>query len=278
MTEPSLHFQRFIRNFFSLAACFYLYSCTLTLESFAIVQIGKLNPSAIYFGVRQTSLFASNGGSLESKRPSIPFNAVTLVSRGMDAFRDGDVKKSVELFDAAEDASGGKLRPYLWQRGISYYYLDEFHKGSNQFRNDVSVNPLDVEEIVWDIACLNRLQTFTATSTLNNSNKEPLSLPPGKKDRRKIMGYVYSLFRNEGTEQDLALAGFGRNYGSNKIILSPSDEFYSLFYLGLYCDSKGEFTKAAQYMTEAITTEYASKSKDYMVAVAKVHNKVRGWF
>jgi hypothetical protein len=258
--------------------CFYLFSCTSTLESFSILQIVKLNPSAIYFGVRQTSLFATNGGGLESKRPSIPFNAVTLVSRGMDAFRGGDVKKSVELFDAAEDASDGKLRPYLWQRGISYYYLDELQKGSNQFRNDVLVNPLDVEEIVWDIACLNRLQSFTAPSTLSNSNKEHLSLPPGKKDRRKIMGYVYSLFRNEGTEQDLALAGLGRNYASNNLIQSPADEFYSLFYLGLYCDSKGEFTKAAQYMTEAITTEYAKKSKDYMVAVAKVHNNVRGWF
>jgi hypothetical protein len=195
----------------------------------------------------------------------------------MDAFRGGDVKKSIELFDAAEETSDGKLRPYLWQRGISYYYLDEFQKGSHQFRNDVSVNPLDVEEIVWDIACLNRLRSSTATSSLNNIGNDPLTLPPGKKDRRKIMGYVYSLFRNEGTEQDLALAGFGRNYGSYSPSISPSDEFYSLFYLGLYCDSKGEFAKSSQYMTEAISTEYAKKSKDYMVAVAKVHCNVRGW-
>lgn len=45
----------------------------------------------------------------------------------------------------------------------------------------MKVNPLDVEEIVWDIASLSRLDP----KNIPPSNM--MSLPPGKKDRRKIM-------------------------------------------------------------------------------------------
>ena len=138
----------------------------------------------------------------------------------MQSFRDYDVPSSLSYFNQAED-SLPKLTPYLWQRGISYYYLDKFQEGSDQFRLDVSVNPLDVEEIVWDISCLARLE--------KNGAKFPpermMALPKGKKDRRKIMSTVYSLFRGDGaSELDLFTAGHDGN---------ASDEFYSLFYLGL---------------------------------------------
>ena len=59
----------------------------------------------------------------------------------------------------------------------------------------------DVEEIVWDIACLARLDPASFPPTTM------LSLPKGQKDRRKIMGTVYSLFRGETTEEALIIAG-----------------------------------------------------------------------
>lgn len=193
-----------------------------------------------------------------------------LVTKGMDAFRQGKIRESIQFFDEAEEASNGKLSPYLWQRGISYYYVDEFQKGSNQFRRDVSVNPIDVEEIVWDIACINRMfPNITTKQQQQQSNI--MSLPKGKNDRRKIMGAVYSLFRGDESsskESNLALAGNGA---------AASDEFYALFYLALYCESKGEDTKAEYYMKEAVSSEYAKKSSDYMVSVAKVHCNVRAW-
>jgi len=34
-----------------------------------------------------------------------------------------------------------------------------------------------------------------------------MSLPVGKRDRRKIMGTVYALFREDSTEMDLAMVG-----------------------------------------------------------------------
>lgn len=99
------------------------------------------------------------------------------VSEGMERFRRGDIQGSIESFDSSV-SPGSKA--YLWQRGISYYYADDFEKGSQQFRNDVLRSPLDVEEIVWDIACLLRMDPTFPSPTM-------MSLPPGKTDRRPIM-------------------------------------------------------------------------------------------
>jgi hypothetical protein len=65
----------------------------------------------------------------------------------------------------------------------------------------VTVNPLDVEEIVWDIACQLRLSPTTFPPV------RAMSLPTGKTDSRRIMGPVYRLFRGLGSEEELALAG-----------------------------------------------------------------------
>lgn len=64
-----------------------------------------------------------------------------LVSQGMQLFQQGDINGSIDLFDRA-DAMDKSIRPFLWQRGISYYYADRFQEGSEQFRYDVRVNPL----------------------------------------------------------------------------------------------------------------------------------------
>jgi hypothetical protein len=62
-------------------------------------------------------------------------------------------------------------------------------------------------------------------------------------------------------------------------ICSIADEFYSLFYLGLYCESKCEDSKAANYMKAAAATEYATGpgTSDYMTSCARVHCRLRGW-
>lgn len=125
---------------------------------------------------------------------------------------------------------------------------------------------MDVEEIVWDIACLARSNPQGEFPPVDK-----MSLPRGKTDRRKIMSVVYSLFRGDGaTEHDLAMAGHNGN---------ASELFYSLFYLGLYCEIRGEDGKAANYMKAAATSPYATGfgSGDYMSAVAKIHCQQRHW-
>lgn len=141
----------------------------------------------------------------------------------MQAFQQGKIQESIQYFDQADSlVPNEKLSPYLWQRGISLYYANAFQEASHQFQLDVKVNPLDVEEIVWDIASQNRLfdsqgsilsssSSTSSPSSSSSSLTSPryLSLPPGKSDRRKIMNVIYSLFRNENNvkEQDLIYAG-----------------------------------------------------------------------
>lgn len=124
-----------------------------------------------------------------------------LIFQGMEAFRTGQVQESIRLFDEAAVVQPS-LEPFLWQRGISLYYANDFDGASGQFRTDVRVNPSDVEEIVWDIA-----SQLHKGSNKQFPLKTAMALPAGKTDTRRIMGPVYRLFRGEGSEQELALAG-----------------------------------------------------------------------
>jgi hypothetical protein len=140
---------------------------------------------------RSNAFVVSNRGQVSSVHPQIWSSAnlvrpttssslamASAVAQGMELFRQGDVLGSIAKFDASVPPGSNA---YLWQRGISYYYAGEFAKGSQQFRDDVLRSPLDVEEIVWDIACLLRME--------NSKFPVPtmMSLPPGKMDRRPIM-------------------------------------------------------------------------------------------
>ena len=58
------------------------------------------------------------------------------------------MEESIEDFDAALAASP-QLLPYLWQRGLSLYYVGRYQEGAKQFRDDVAVNPNDTEESIW---------------------------------------------------------------------------------------------------------------------------------
>ena len=58
-----------------------------------------------------------------------------LVSQGMEAFKKGDIKGSIDLFDKADaKVPDGSLTPFLWQRGLSLYYANRFEDASKQVR------------------------------------------------------------------------------------------------------------------------------------------------
>ena len=82
-----------------------------------------------------------NGSSPASKDPQ------TLLRSGSQKFVSGDVEGSLVDFDAAL-AAKPSIRPYLWQRGLSLYYIgtkEALEEGAKQFRDDVAVNPNDTE-------------------------------------------------------------------------------------------------------------------------------------
>lgn len=116
--------------------------------------------------------------------PDSSVEARQQVINGMKAFSNCNIQESIDAFNQAEELNPS-LTPYLWQRGISYYYKNDFEKASQQFRTDVTVNPRDTEEIVWDIAA--QLQVDPTTFP----PRSIMSLPPNTRDRRRIMVCAY---------------------------------------------------------------------------------------
>lgn len=74
------------------------------------------------------------------------------IRRGMLLFRQGDVLGSLVEFDKAIELDT-RQKAYLWQRGLSLYYVDRFEEGADQFRIDVAQNPNDTEESIWCFLC-----------------------------------------------------------------------------------------------------------------------------
>ncbi|TVU20978.1 hypothetical protein EJB05_30586, partial [Eragrostis curvula] len=65
---------------------------------------------------------------------------------------EGDVAGSLADFDKAIEMDP-QQKQYLWQRGLSLYYLDRFEEGAEQFRLVVAANPNDTEESIWCFLC-----------------------------------------------------------------------------------------------------------------------------
>ena len=180
------------------------------------------------------------------------------VQQGMAMFRTGDVKGSVNAFDAAV-AKNPKLASVMWQRGLSLYYAGQYEEGSKQFRFDITANPSDAEEIIWTIMCDSKLQGYELA--LKNM---PL-LP--KTDRRPVMRTVYNLFRGEAQEK--TLVDLGNMSGKQN---SGGDYFYSRLYMSLYLEAKGDTVRSKQFMQDAVESYYGQQATaDYMTAVARVH-------
>lgn len=81
----------------------------------------------------------------------------SLTQAGMNKFRANQVESSVQDFDAVIAASP-RMRPFMWQRGLSLYYLGQYAEGAKQFRDDVAVNPNDTEEAIWTFLCEAQLE------------------------------------------------------------------------------------------------------------------------
>jgi len=191
--------------------------------------------------------------------------AVPSVYEGMSAFASGDVKRSIDIYDAIL-VNDPKRKPYLWQRGLSLYYADRFADGAEQFAADVAVNPNDTEEQIWHLLCLSKVK-----GTLEAAR--PFKLTVGR-DRRPVMRAVQSLFLSGTTEDETRLIDLATKGGE------MGSQFYASLYLSLYRESTGDTTNAEQWMVRAVQTDYAQKTatrNDPMVELAKVALQKRGW-
>ena len=94
---------------------------------------------------------------LDRRLEAEPHNPNVYMQRGMTYFKLGSMAEAIADFDQAEQLNPA-LTPYLWQRGLAYYYAERFADGAKQFEVDLTVNGQDVEETVWRYLCQAQVQ------------------------------------------------------------------------------------------------------------------------
>ncbi|MCC5615842.1 hypothetical protein LC605_12330 [Nostoc sp. CHAB 5836] len=184
-----------------------------------------------------------------------PKNSTAYIRRGMVNFQLAKIDESIQDFDMAEELDA-RIKPYLWQRGLSYYYAERFAEGAQQFQIDLTVNAQDVEETVWRYLCI--APSLGVKEARN-------SLLPVKNDPRRVMQCVYDLYAGDCTPDDVL--SIGQSEGE-------SGEFYSHLYLGLYYEAENNLDLAQESIVKAADNY---KIDDYMWYLAQVHKKLRGW-
>lgn len=180
-------------------------------------------------------------------------SANAYVQRGMMQFKLGRIAASIADFDQAEQLNPA-LTPYLWQRGLSYYYAARFADGARQFEVDLQVNAQDVEETVWRYLCQAQLQDA-------QSAREALLAV--RNDPRPVMATVYALFAGDCHPEALLTVASDRR-----------ERFYGHLYAGLYYEAERDAAGARHHITEAAAMQVLD---DYMGWLAIVHQSQRGW-
>lgn len=178
------------------------------------------------------------------------------------------IKESVADFDMFIEAYPSK-RAYMWQRGLSLYYLDRFDEAAKQFADDVAVNPDDTEESIWHFLSVVRglRSKMPVDSAIAHARSNLLIVG---RDSRTVMRSAMSLFDGTGSTHELDASG-GVTSGSK-------NRFYADLYLGLWAEACGEEGKAEEFITQAAKSHYGTIDEpDYMWFVAVVHTQVRGW-
>jgi len=184
-----------------------------------------------------------------------PRHPQVYIQRGMTYFKLGHIAEAIIDFDRAEHLNPA-LTPYLWQRGLAYYYAERFADGARQFAVDLTVNRHDVEETVWHYLCQAQVQDAPAARA---------GLLPVRHDSRAVMGWIYKLFAGECTVETV--------FAQYRDATQP-EHFYSHLYIGLYYEAERDAARARQYITQAAAMQVVD---DYMGWVALVHQRQRGW-
>lgn len=186
---------------------------------------------------------------------SNPRDPNSYVRRGMAHFKLAHISESIQDFDMAERLDP-RIQPYLWQRGLSYYYAQRFTEGAQQFEVDLQVNAQDVEETVWRYLCIAQAQGIAEARR---------TLLPVKNDPRPIMRWIYDLFRDRASPTVVLEMGVKEGIRG---------QFYSNLYVGLYYEATNDPELAKTHIVQA-AIEYPLE--DYMWHLARVHQQLRQW-
>ena len=195
-------------------------------------------------------------------KPTEQDRAAVLQRRGESYFKLAKIKESITDFDAYLKIRP-KQDPYHWQRGISYYYANEFKKGHEQFERHQVVNSNDVENAVWHYLCLARAKG------VKEAKKK---LIPIVGDGRIPMMEVHALFGGNSTPEKVLAKARGDEVKGARL---ERQLFYAHLYLGIWYETKNELKLRNKYIALAAAV---ADNHGYMGDVARVHaelNKIK---
>jgi hypothetical protein len=154
------------------------------------------------------------------------------------------------------------------------YYLERYDEASQQFEDDVALNPNDTEESIWHL--LSRWRGLVNEGNSNNPavSLARLSMLRVGRDSRDYMRAAMKLFE----EGDPASADGARAISHRGDYEEHSPQaFYADLYLALWFEAAALPLLAQEHMMAAVSSEYGLQSKDYMWHLAVVHARMRGW-
>ncbi|MDF1738056.1 MAG: hypothetical protein P1U86_02760 [Verrucomicrobiales bacterium] len=205
----------------------------------------------------------TEGAVAETEAGQIRLSA--LQRRGESRFFEADIKGSIADFDEVIELEPSQ-DPYHWQRGLSYYYAEEYQKGKEQFERHQTVNTQDVENAVWHFLCAVRAPG-------GNIEEAQEELIPIERDSRVPMKEVHDLFAGRAKVEDVLSAAAPDSDG----VLSERERnhlCYAHLYLGLYYEAMGNNEESKRHIRLA-AIDYSMDH--YMGRTAKVHAMVRNW-
>ena len=201
---------------------------------------------------------------IEKGSPWERVRAASLQQRGIERFFVADIGGSIADFDSFL-AIFPQEDPHHWQRGLAYYYAEEYEKGKAQFERHQTVNTQDVENAVWHFLCAVRAPGGDVKAAQKN-------LIPIEGDSRVPMAEVHDLFAGRGTVEDVMAAAKPNN--DNTLSEQEKNHLcYAHLYLALYFEAMGDDEKMKEHIRKA-AVDY--KMDHYMGKCAQVHAKLRG--
>ncbi len=200
-----------------------------------------------------TTVFEADLNKFDKRLNTFPFEPRLYISRGMLYFKLGRLIESLKDFNKAEQLNP-QLTPYLWQRGLTYYYLKKYAKAARQFELSLSIHSQDIEITLWFFLCIAQLEDFDSA--------QKNCLLKVKDDARPYMYHIYSVFA--GKYQIDSLTNVNGHCDRYHL-------FYTNFYGGLYYEVQKNPTQSVSLIDKAINYDIS----DYMWHVARIHQNLR---
>lgn len=183
--------------------------------------------------------------------PAAAQHPQAIVDRAEEDFAAGRISEAAAGFDRLA-ALDPEAAPWMWQRGITLYYLGRFEECAAQFAAYQGVNPGDLESAVWHVACVARWRSLDEART---------AMFPAGRDNRVMRAEIYQMFAGRLPPSAVVdRAGF----------IADVALFYAHFYAGLLAEISGDEEAAGRHLRIAASERFRDMG-GFMNAVARVH-------